>query len=207
MNFKKEKQMIIELISYLSRSDLLGNCLYKTADNDLTCDVVACDKINLKEIALFEYKTKIDKNNLIRIVDNYQKAYSKLKNKVTYYIVLPGDDVWPFHIYDISGFVNKKVEVNMDNFETMHVAMPTREYIIPGEIKRKEKKNQFQKLCEAYAVFLFVFFLLNFFDHYQFTKERLIFLGMIIIISLLPFIDVIKYKDFSLFLKDNDKEK
>lgn len=95
----------------------------------------------------------------------------------------------------------------MDNFETMHVAMPTREYIIPGEIKRKEKKNQFQKLCEAYAVFLFVFFLLNFFDHYQFTKERLIFLGMIIIISLLPFIDVIKYKDFSLFLKDNDKEK
>lgn len=65
MNFKKEKQMIIELISYLSRSDLLGNCLYKTADNDLTCDVVACDKINLKEIALFEYKTKIDKNNLI----------------------------------------------------------------------------------------------------------------------------------------------
>ena len=167
--------MIIELISYLSRSDLLGNCLYKTADNDLTCDVVACDKINLKEIALFEYKTKIDKNNLIRIVDNYQKVYSKLKNNVTYYIVLPGDDVWPFHIYDISGFVNKKVEVNMDNFETMHVAMPTREYIIPGEIKRKEKKNQFQKLCEAYAVFLFVFFLLNFFDHYQFTKERLIF--------------------------------
>lgn len=207
LNLKKEKQIEIELISYLSQCDFPENCLYKTENQDLNCDVVACDKNYLKEVALFECKTKIDKNSLARLVNNYQLVFSKLKNKVTYHVVLPGDDVWPFHIYDISDFVNGNAEVNMNDFEAMHMAMPTREYIIPGEVKRKEKKNQFQKLCEAYAVFLLILFLLNCFDYYQFTKERLIFLAMIIITSFLPFIDVIKYKDFSLFLKDDNKEK
>lgn len=54
---------------------------------------------------------------------------------------------------------------------------------------------------------MLILFLLNCLGYYQFTKERLIFLAMIIITTFLPYIDIIKYKDFSLFLKDNNKEK
>lgn len=204
-----ENEILIGLIPYLTRCDFPKNSLYKKAEGntDLHCDIIACEKNNLNERALFECKSKIDLNILKRVVENYKLSYLKFGDKVTYHLVLPGDDVWPFHMYDISDFVNGSAEVNMDNFEAMHMAMPTREYIILGEVKRRKKKDNFKKLCEAYSVFLLILFVLNFFDYYQFTKERLIFLAMIITTSFIPFIDVIKYKDISFVLKNQNKEK
>lgn len=207
LNFQNESQMEIELISYLSQCDFPKNCLYKLEERALNCDVVACDKNSLEEVALFECKTKIDENILIRSVNKYQVAYSKLKSKVNFYIVLPGDDVWPFHIYDISDFVNKISDANMNNFELRHITMPTREYIIPGKVKLSKKKSRFQIVYKVYVVFLLILFVMNYLGWYQFTKERLVFLVLLILTSLIPYIDVIKYKDLSLFLNNKNKNK
>lgn len=212
MKLDREYDIVtIELIEYLAKTQLIGDCVYKTA-NSLKLhigDAVAYDRKTGNPKAIFEIKQRKSTDVIKRVIQIFRGSASRFGNGVAYYLVFPGDDIWPFHIYNVTPYViGDIIEYNNNDFEAMHVALQPKEYINPGETKIKRKKNWLNITCRfIIPTIILSIYLLDVFNVVSLTTNRLILYGVLFVSILIPFYDTITYKDFTLENKSNKDNK
>ena len=180
-------------------------------------DVAILDEDLNLPVAIYEIKGEKNRNSINMGV----RQLRMYKNNIGYPVkagLVFGVDTQPYFEYiDVSEYLNNEsTDLNYllqikslsdknepDNYSNLSSSIKPK--IEQKNKDRKKKKIEtFNKMCWIFVCpFIFIMLLLNAFDLYDFTFERLMAIGALIVIFILPFFTEIKFGD--VFLVRNNK--
>ena len=108
---------------------------------------------------------------------------------------------------DIASIMNSEPSVEPISYDAVQSASLGKE-ILKKHQDKKERMDRIIPFCWIWIPLIAIaLLLLDAFNIYVFTTERLVFLGVLLIVILLPFFSEISFKDFSVKIGDRFKKK
>ena len=174
--------------------------------------IVADDLVTL--IALFEIKGRKTKDTISRGIEQLKRATQMLDVSVPCSLVFEVNHPPYFEVLEVSDIIYNDAPINLDELLSEHPLSSPVSYdnISAGATakvitqKKKEKQNKIDKikpLCWVlFPIIGAILLLLDAFDVYILTPLRLILIGAVAILVLVPFFSEITLKDFSFKRKE-----
>ena len=173
-------------------------------------------------LAFFEVKEAISYNEMKHISEKIKAYIKKLGVSVPVYIVFPDSKlVGQFEIIDLFEILDSPkttVEEGEDfkkarntggtiSYQTLESGSESK-IVAARRVQRKKSIDKLKLVCWLVIPIIgFILILLDAFEKYVFSNERLIVFGAILVVVLLPFFSEITFGDVSVKRKKEDKEK
>lgn len=172
-------------------------------------------------VAFYEIKGRKNPESMKRGIQQLRRACSMLSISASCSLVFSKNDAPFFEVVDISDIVHTNEELGKDQLERImmlhqddepvpyaHIQSgASSKAIAHKEQKREEALDSMKKLCWIFFPIMTLFILfLDAYKIYELTSLRLIVIGAIVVIILLPFFNEISIKDFSFIRKEHKKE-
>lgn len=185
--------------------------------NKLAVDVVVLADDLKTPIAAYEIKGKKNIHSFRRGIEHMKKVAETLPLTVSMSLVFEIEQAPYFQVLDVSGIVygnedyNTADLLNTDKlykpiaYKTINTSSETKKLLKKAD-KLQEKMDSLALICWLLILPIsIILMVLDAFDVYSLNTERLILLGAIVIIFILPFYSEISIKD--VYMKRNDKIK
>lgn len=202
-------------INYLKRHNYPNNSIvleWGTKHCAVDIAIVASDLIT--PIALYEIKGSKTKENILRGIEQLRRAIEMLDISVPCSLVFSKDTNPYFEVLEVSDIIYSNASIEYDELLTDHphsepisynnmIAGVSTKVITKKQEKKRERIDKIKPLCWIlFPVIGAILLFLDAFDIYNLTPMRLVLLGAMVILVLLPFFSEITLKDFSFKRKD-----
>ena len=182
-------------------------------------DIAIVSKDYKTPIAIFEIKGYKTPQNIRAGIIQMQRACTSLNLSVPVSLVFGTKQAPYFEVVDISDIVFRNEEIDVESmmrsesssepisYDAVQSASLGKE-ILKKHQDKKERIDRIIPFCWFWIPLIAIaLLLLDAFNIYVFTTERLAFFGALLIILLLPFFSEISFKDFSVKIGDRFKKK
>ncbi len=162
-------------------------------------DLAVVDPQTNKPVALFELKRKktdASFNLAIRQLESYSNALGK--EKVPLYVVFEKTGIPPFEIYHFQKDENKSDIIKISKVPDFLVFKNTirSKMLTEKESEKKSTLNYFQSICRIVVFLLFILLILDFALYFKeivlINAERLVLIGIVIGLIIIPFASKLK---------------
>lgn len=191
---EREKGLLVSLIEYLTAHGYPEETLVFDWKVDAThkVDLAVIEPTSNKPIALFELKRQNNPQTLnmaIRQLQAYAKALGD--DQIPTYIVFPAEGTPPFEIFFLRRSIsedNHELTAQIERIPDYSVMKSSkiRKEILEAEKKRKSTLDWFQVICFLLSIALVVLLVLEFLGKVKLTPERLVLIGAIIGLIVVP---------------------
>ena len=210
VNMEFHRNTTEAFIAYLKRHNYPEKSIvleWGTKNCAVDIAIVADDLVTL--IALFEIKGHKTKDTISRGIEQLKRATQMLDVSVPCTLVFGVNHQPYFEVLEVSDIIYNDAPINFDELLSEHPLCSPVSYdnISAGATvkaitkKKKEKQDKIDKikpLCWGlFPTIGVILLLLDAFDVYSLTPLRLILMGAIVILVLIPFCSEITLKDFS----------
>lgn len=160
-------------------------------------------------VALFEIKGRKTKETISRGIEQLKRATQMLDVSVPCSLVFGTNRPPYFEVFEISDAVYNNVTINHEellsdytssypvSYENM-IGGATTKILTQKQEKKRKKIDKMKPICWiVFPIIALVFQILDATGVYELTISRLILLGVVVLLVLLPFFSEITLKDFS----------
>lgn len=160
-------------------------------------------------VALFEIKGRKTRETISRGIQQLKRATQMLDISVPCSLVFGTNKPPYFEVFEISDAIYNDVTINHEELLYEHTSSypvsyenmiggATTKVLTQKQEKKRKKIDKMKPICWFVLPIIALFFqLLDAIGVYELTTPRLIFLGAVVILILLPFFSEITLKDFS----------
>lgn len=191
---EREKDLLFALIKYLVAHGYPEEALVFEwkVDSRHMVDLAVIEPTTNKPIALFELKRQKNPQTFemaIRQLEAYSKAVGD--DQIPTYIVFPGEGTPPFEMYHLKKNISQKEPQDTSQIERVPdysflKSSKIKKEILETEKKRKSTLDWFQVICSILAIALMVLLCFEFAGKLKLTPERLVLIGAIIGLIIVP---------------------
>ena len=181
-------------------------------DKNYRIDVAILDESKSFPVAIYEIKGEKDMNSIIRGLSQLKRYINYLDYSVEAGLVFSKKEAPYFEVYKANDYLDTSDEIEiLDEFKDKNDKANTEPKLYKNitrsaesqfeqRQKRVKKKylDKFKITCCIIGVIILGVILLDALNKYNITTERLIIIGFLVIIGLLPFFSEIKYGDWYL---------
>ena len=219
MNRQTHEQITENLIERILSAGVPRNCIIQEFGyGNAHADIAIMAESYQTPVAIFEIKIG-DKKQLFKSgILTLKRVVSTLKIIVKCYLVC-AKETGDIEIFDIGNIVygqdhidwnnldDYKITEKLPDFSALQNNLPEKNDAMI-EARKQEYEKILRKLCFWYIpAYCITFLILDAFDIYRLTYERLIVHGAIIVITILPFVSELSMAGLRLKLREPEKEK
>lgn len=171
------------------------------------CDLLVCNPMDNEPLIYFEIKTK---EGLEKGYQYYQKYKSKISDALFYFVYLDESDglklVKMYSNMSSSKFL-AFLYGNHTSLLPLYKEIVKEQVILEKEKKKKsikKKKDLFSLWCNGITLAIIILFILELLGVFKWTTERIIVIGFISFIPVLPLFAEIKIGDYTFKRKKQD---
>lgn len=222
-NIFVEKDLKERFVQYLIQHDYPQNRIVSDWGNgSFFIDIAIMADDLVTPLAFFEVKKAISIAEAEYIAEKIKAYIKKLNISVPVYIVFPDSKlVGQFEVLNLFEMLEPLNESNtkLENEDISNMSSGVLSYqtlengakskiIAAKQVQRKKSIDNLKLVCWLVIPIIgFILILLDAFEKYVFSNERLIVFGAILVVVLLPFFSEITFGDVSVKRKKEDKEK
>ena len=205
-------------INYLKAHGYPEECIVlEWGNNKCAFDIAIMDDDNVTPIAFFEIKSKRSPQSIKMGINHLRRAYKMLNISAPCSLVFGTDNAPFFEVMEVSDIVCTDDPVDIDDFLNANASSRPMSYnnvklgayskrLARQAEKRKERFDKIKPLCWIlFPVIACIILVLDAFKLYCLTTHRLIVLGVVVAIILLPFFSEFTIKDISFIRKKEGK--
>lgn len=191
--------------------------IFEWGNKECAVDIVVVADDIKTPIAAFEIKGKKTKQTINYGITQMKKAADVLSLSVPMSLVFGTDHAPFFQVIDVSDIIHRNEDFDIEyllnekekyepiSYKTINSSSVGKRILKKTE-ERKKRLDWLAKICWFIILPISVLlFFLDAFNVYSFSNERLFFLGVVIVVAVLPFYSEFSIKDFS--VKRNNKDK
>lgn len=220
-NIFVEKELQEKFIAYLKQQGYPANRIVTDwGDGSFRVDIAIMADDLKTPLSIYEIKQAISINQAKAIVAKVSEYTKKQGLTIPIYVVFPDSNLKDqFEILNISDeLLTPKYELSSDDlqnkatkkvlsYQTLQNGAESK-LATQRQVKREKSIDKIKPICWGVVpVIGLILLLLDAFEKYVFNTERLIVLGIILIVVLLPFFSEISFGEVSVKRKKEDKEK
>lgn len=202
-------------IDYLKRHNYPDNSIvleWGTKKCSLDIAIVADDLVT--PISLFEIKGRKTKDTVLRGIEQLKRATQRLAVSVPCSLVFEVNKPPYFEVLEVSDIIYNDAPIDFAELLSDHplsfpisykniTAGTTAKAITQKQEKKQQKIDKIKPLCWGlFPIIGAILLLLDALDVYNLTPLRLILIGAVVILVLVPFFSEITLKDFSFKRKE-----
>ncbi len=218
MNKQTYEQITERLIAKITEAGVPKNCIIcEFGNKNLRADIAIMAENYQTPVAIFEIKVGDKKQLFNSGIHNLKRIVSTLKITVKCYLVC-AKDTGDIEIFDVGNIVYGQDNINLGNLDVYKITKLPAFSILQSnlpekndamiEARKQEYEKILRKLCFWYIpAYCIIFLILDAFDIFRLTYERLIVHGAIIVITILPFVSELSMAGLRLKLREPEKEK
>lgn len=150
-----------------------------------------------------ETKMRMDAAMLHRLINCIRRLRFSKGNNTHFILAIPNERTGESVFYDLTSCVKEKPRVlTLDDIEVLGQlpdlgALKTAVYI-NNEKRVKKRINIFKWTCRVLAGMAAIIVVLDSLAIYELSWERLVLLAVVVLLMLLPYVNLIRYKDYEL---------
>ncbi|MCI9233385.1 MAG: hypothetical protein HFH08_02160 [Bacilli bacterium] len=205
---KYEERCLEQLKKYLLKQGYPAESFhYPFHFDSIYCDLLISNPETNEPLIYFEVKTKESMNNGYRY---YQKYKSNISNALFYLIYLDETkELKLIKMYPSMPFSKFMTILNSNYTSTLplYKEIVKEQFILEKEKKKKsikKKRDLFSLWCNGITLAIIILFILELFDVFRWTTERIVIIVLISFIPVLPLFAEIKIGDYTFKRKKQD---